>query len=558
MSYKETHANAKIDPLTNVWTGTWRDPRFSPPADGGRPENALSGQIFTINCCAINMVVGQADGQMRFWRNTRVASLAAGATTTVGTNVVGYEWDEDLDNGHRPPGSFRVSQTAGSGDRLTDQGSSYAQGQATHSMTMYKAPSGALVFGAGTIQWAWGLDGNHDRGSAAPDTAAQQATVNLLADMGAQPDTIRPGLSAATASTDATAPTATITAPAAGATLPVGTPVTVTGTAADTGGRVGGVEVSTDNGTTWRRATGRGSWTYTFTPSAAGALTVRARAVDDSANIGAAATTSVTVGTPPATCPCSIWPGTATPDRTDPDRDPVEVGVKFRASTDGLITGIRYYKPVETSGTHVGSLWTSTGTRLGQVSFTNESASGWQQASFATPIPVTAGTTYVASYFSPTRYSVSSRYFATAATTRGPLTALQDGTAGGNGVYRYTSTPSTFPDQTWQSENYWVDVVFTEGADTAKPTVTARTPAPGATGVALGADVMATFSEAVQQSTITAEVRAPGGAVVPATMSYDATSRTVTVDPTSALAATTTYTASVSGARDAAGNQMDP
>ena len=43
--YKETHASAKIDPLPNVWTGTWRDPRFSPPADGGRPENALMGTI---------------------------------------------------------------------------------------------------------------------------------------------------------------------------------------------------------------------------------------------------------------------------------------------------------------------------------------------------------------------------------------------------------------------------------------------------------------------------------------------------------------------------------
>ena len=47
--YKETHANAKIDPLQNVWTGTWRDPRFSPPADGGRPENALMGTIFMVN-----------------------------------------------------------------------------------------------------------------------------------------------------------------------------------------------------------------------------------------------------------------------------------------------------------------------------------------------------------------------------------------------------------------------------------------------------------------------------------------------------------------------------
>ncbi|WP_299924335.1 DUF4082 domain-containing protein [uncultured Nocardioides sp.] len=558
VSYKETLANAKIDPQQNTWTGTWRDPRFSPPADGGRPENGLTGTWFAMNCCAIDMVVGQADGQMRFWRNTRVATLAAGATTTIGDNVIGYEWDEDPDNGFRPPGTFRVSQTTGSGDRLQDQGSSYGQGQATHAMTTYRAASGALVFSAGTIQWAWALDGNHDRGSAAPDTAAQQATVNLFADMGVQPDTLRPGLTTATASTDSAAPTTTITSPASGATLPAGSPVTISGTATDSGGgRIGGVEVSTDNGATWRRATGRGSWSYTFTPSTSGASTLRARAVDDSANLGTAATTSVTVGTAPTSCPCTIWPGTATPDRTDPDRDPVEVGVKFRTSVDGLITGIRYYKPTETSGTHVGSLWTSTGTRLAQVSFTNESASGWQQATFATPVPVTAGTTYVASYFSPTRYVVSSRYFQNAGTTRGPLTALQDGVSGGNGVYRYTTTPGAFPNQTWQSENYWVDVVFTEANDTTKPSVSSRTPAPGASAVPVGTDVTATFSEPVQQSTIAFEVRAPGGTVVPATVSYDAATRTVTLDPQSALAATTSYTVALDGARDAAGNQMD-
>ncbi|HEX5917856.1 MAG TPA: DUF4082 domain-containing protein [Nocardioides sp.] len=559
MSYKETHANAKIDPQPNTWTGTWRDPRFSPPADGGRPENGLTGTMFAINCCAINMVVGQADGQMRFWRNTRVAALGANATTTIGTNVIGYEWDEDPDNGFRPPGTFRVSQTAGSGERLQDHGSAYAQGQATHAMTTYRAPSGALVFGAGTIQWAWALDGTHDRGSAAPDPAAQQATVNLLADMGVQPDTLSTGLTAATASTDTTAPTTAITSPSAGATLPVGSPVTVTGTATDAGGgRVAGVEVSTDNGSTWRRATGRAAWTYTFTPGSAGALTLRARAVDDSARLGTAATTSVTVGTPATPCPCTIWPGTATPAGTDPDTSAVELGVKFRAAVDGMVTGIRYYKPTQTSGVHVGSLWSSTGTRLGQVTFTNESASGWQQASFATPVPVTAGTTYVASYFTPSRYAVSSGYFASAATTRGPLTALQDAPSGGNGLYRYTATAGAFPNQTYNSENYWVDVVFTEANDTTRPTVTSRTPAPGATGVPLGGDVAATFSEPVQQSTATFELRAPGGALVPATVSYDAATRTATLDPTAALAATTTYTASLSGARDPAGNQMDP
>ena len=104
---------------------------------------------------------------------------------------------------------------------------------------------------------------------------------------------------------------------------------------------------------------------------------------------------------------------------------------------------------------------------------------------------------------------MSSGYFASAATTRGPLTALQNGTDGGNGVYRYTATASTFPDQTFGSENYWVDVVFEDGPDSTRPTVTARTPAPGAAGVGLGSDVTATFSEPVQQSTLGLELPRP-------------------------------------------------
>jgi hypothetical protein len=43
----------------------------------------------------------------------------------------------------------------------------------------------------------------------------------------------------------------------------------------------------------------------------------------------------------------------------------------------------------------------SSGTLLGQVTFTNESASGWQEADFPSPVPVAADTTYVVSYFAP-------------------------------------------------------------------------------------------------------------------------------------------------------------
>lgn len=78
---------------------------------------------------------------------------------------------------------------------------------------------------------------------------------------------------------------------------------------------------------------------------------------------------------------------------------------------------------------------------------------------------------------------------------------LQGGTDGPNGVYRYGA--SGYPTQSFQASNYWVDVVFDPNAvDTSPPTVIQRAPAPGATGVATGAVVTATFSEPAQQSTV--------------------------------------------------------
>jgi phosphodiesterase/alkaline phosphatase D-like protein len=297
VTYKETHANAKIDP-TPVWTGTWRDPRAFNP-EGANPENRLTGTIFTVNCCTYAMTVPAADGKMRFWRNTSIAALAEGQTATLPEGTLGYEWDEDLDNGARPPGLIRMSTTTVNvPERILDFGSSFGPGQATHSLTLYKHASGALVFGSGTIQWPWGLDSNHDRGSAAADVRMQQATVNLLADMGVQPATLQPGLIPSLPSADTAPPTTTITAPAAGTTLGTNVAYLITGTAADTGGVVGGVEVSVDGGTTWRRAEGRASWSYAWTtPATAGTVNILSRGTDDSGNIQTVPTSrSVTIG----------------------------------------------------------------------------------------------------------------------------------------------------------------------------------------------------------------------------------------------------------------------
>src|SRR5205823_11866242 len=131
---------------------------------------------------------------------------------------LGYEWDEDVDNGARPAGSMQMSSTSFVViDHLVDFGNTYVSEPATHHLSLYRHASGALVFGAGTVQWAWGLDPNHDTGpdtgSSTADPIVQQATMNLLGDMGVQPQTRQAGLFPALPSSDSTAPTSAIASP---------------------------------------------------------------------------------------------------------------------------------------------------------------------------------------------------------------------------------------------------------------------------------------------------------------------------------------------------------
>jgi hypothetical protein len=471
--YKETLAFAKLDPQDPpTWTGTWRDPSFSPPADGGRPENALTGTIFLVNGTGSDnegdqtIKVPQADGKMRFWRNTAVANLAAGGSYTLPTGTLGYEWDVDADNGARPAGAWEMSTSTYqlTTDQLLDYGATYGAGTATHHLMMYRASSGALVFGAGTINWSWGLNSNHDNpfgyATPNPDINMEQATVNLFADMGVQPATIQPGLTAATASTDKTPPSSVILSPASGATVTSGSSVTVSGTATDAGGGVvAGVEVSVDGGNTWHPATGRGTWSYTWTPSVLGAATIWSRAVDDSGNLETP-TSNVSVTAAPQTCPCTIF-GSEAPNLADSgDAGSIEVGVKFTSDSNGSILGIRFYKSAANTGTHVGHIWSSSGALLGTATFTAETGSGWQQVNFAVPIAITANTTYIASYFAPAgHYAGDSFYFEEAGHDNPPLHALANGVEGADGIYIYAST-GTFPTQTYNSTNYWVDVIF--------------------------------------------------------------------------------------------------
>ena len=468
VSYKETHANGKVDPLPDVWTGTWRDPRFSPPADGGRPENALTGTIFTVLCCTSAITVPQADGLLRFWRHTGIADLGPDQVATLAWGTLGYEWNEDLDNGSRPAGLVRLSSTTLDVEkRISDHGTGYAPGKATHSLTLYRHQSGAMVFSAGTIQWSWGLDATHDGEPSEPDARMQQATVNLFADMGVQPATLRQGLVATTASTDTTAPTSRINSVANGSVLPTGVPVTVLGDAEDVGGHVAGVEVSVDGGTNWHPANGRQSWQYAWTPSAPGRFTIRARAVDDSGNLEASEV-GVNVNVQSTVCPCTIWTDATPRVASVEETDEVELGVRFRSDVDGYIVGIRFYKSEENTGTHSGHLWTSSGGLLASTVFSDESSAEWQEATFAEPVHISAGTTYVASYHTAAgRFSADRGYFDRAEVGNGPLRALASSVDEPNGVFKYG--PSGFPTQSFNASNYWVDVVFTTSRPPVRP-----------------------------------------------------------------------------------------
>jgi YVTN family beta-propeller protein len=470
VSYKDSHYQTIIDP-NGVGTGS-----FEAPANWGgaaMPSNALTGTLFQVDQVAtlgaITIPYGQT--QLRIWRNTSVADTAPGQTATLAADLLGYEWDSSPDNGYQPVGLVDLSSTTVTTNAYnTEFGNVNTTGTATHNLVEYRDPtSGALVFGAGTVFWSWGLS-DQAYGSEwtvlPPDPSVQQAMVNLFADMGVQPSTLQATLAIATQTTDHTPPTSIISG--VSTTTPVeGQLVTVTGTATDAGGGViAAVDVSTDGGKTWHPATSpvgavSENWSYTFAAPAPGTFTIESRAVDDSLNLetpgpGTAYTvspsTALTLFSPSAT--------PATANFSDPNG--VEVGLKFTSSTNGEITGIRFYKGPLNTGTHVVDLWSTTGTLLATSTSTNETASGWQQANFLNPVNITAGTTYIASYYTSSgEYSDTPYYFDTLnGTTNGSLTATGDGL---NGVFAYSSSGSIFPSGVAsQGDNYWVDVVFND------------------------------------------------------------------------------------------------
>lgn len=542
--YKETWGGTP-DP-SNVGTGTWRDPRFADP--GQKPENALTGTMFQVDSYRLDTItIPYEYSNLRFWRNTDVANLQPGQTYSLVQNLLGYEWDSDMENGYRPAGLINMSLSTVAVDTyLRDYGTSIGSTTATHSLTMYRAESGALVFGAGTVFWSWGLDDTHAGASTPVDPNVRQAMVNMFADMGIQPQTLDASLVLATQSTDTIKPTATVTSPILGATFAEGQKVTITGTAQDFGGGiVAGVEVSLDGGQSWWKATGREAWSYSWVVQASGSYNIMARAVDDSLNLGTATPgLQVTVNLPTTS---SLWTFSTKPQsETVLDRDGVELGVQFQATTGGLVQGIRFYKGYYNIGPHTVDLWTSTGQRLATGVSVGESISGWQTVTFSSPVRITPGATYIASYHTGGYYSVNDNYFTTGY-NNGVLKVVP-----GGGVFAYSGTPGVFPTNTSNNANYWVDVVFAPDPNQA-PT------AGNDSGFTVGKDgtIRISFASLLANDqdpngdplTISAVGNASNG-----TVSIDAQTGQVVFTPTAGYSGPASFTYTVSDGRNGTAN----
>ena len=226
------------------------------------------------------------------------------------------------------------------------------------------------------------------------------------------------------------------------------------------------------------------------------------------------------------------------------DGSPVEVGTVFSPTSDGRVTAIRFYKGAGNGGTHVGSLWNMAGQRLAQVTFANETASGWQQATLSSPVDVQAGVSYIVSYLAPQgHYATTSGFFSTAYSS-GDLTAP----SGNNGRYLYGAAGG-FPQYTYGSTNYFADVLFERATPTIS--VTSQDPSPGQTDVVTSVNPSITFSAAIATGWSMAVTA--NGSPVAGSAALSSDGRTLRFTPSAALPSGATVSVTVSGVVSTAG-----
>ncbi len=488
----KTIATGVSDP-SGIPTTTWRDPAVN------QPENALVGEMYVGDNDSrfFPLRVSQTQGLTRLWRYTTLASLAPGTSASVGSNLVGWEWDAPVSNGFQPSGLVVSSGSPVTGELLQDAGSVYGAGSATVAATEYQAPSGAWVFASGTNQWSRGL-GYNEVGVGEPNQLIKQAMVNVLQDSGVAPTTPDSG----TVLDRQGAAAITQVLPANGATGVSPTAIVVvtfdrqldpttvnaqTATLTDASGNAVAASVTFSNA----------NLTATLAPSGP----LRA---GESYSLTLSSGIQTWAGAPLARTTTTFTTAPLTVTRVEPANGSSGVPATTTASAT-------FSLPLDPSSVDAQTFTlTAQGGSSVPASVTYDATTS--KATLTPTQPLSSGTTYTASLSAGIR------------------------SAGGTGL-----TPTSFS--------------FT----TAPFIVTQTTPPAGAGNVGSLAAPGAGFSAAVDPSTLTGQtffLNGPNGAVA-AAISYNAATLTATLTPTAPLASQSSYTATLTtGVKGADGTPL--
>ncbi|MBW4612840.1 MAG: DUF4082 domain-containing protein [Desmonostoc vinosum HA7617-LM4] len=273
----------------------------------------------------------------------------------------------------------------------------------------------------------------------------------------------------------------------------------------------GGGSVSPTSAVT--NASGQASTTLTL-GAAPGATSPVTNTVSASAS-GYGSVTFTATANPPAGVTTQTVFTTQTPSNQNAtDGSTYELGMKFRSASAGQLVGIRYWKAASEGGTHVGNIWAATGgTPLTTVTFTNETASGWQQATLSSPLNIQANTTYVVSVNCNSHFAMTAGGLSSS-TVNEDLSTVADGS---NCLY---GGIHDFPTSSYQNSNYFRDVLFVVGSGITKVSGDNQT---GTSGTTLS-------------NPLVVRVRGSGGSPQSGvTVNFAVTNGSGTVSPTSAV-----------------------
>ena len=361
-----------------------------PPPEGVKPENALTGQSFLVNSRHV-----AHHGARRLRQAAHVAQhrrrepdLRADACSSRPTTL-GYEWDDDADNGFRPAGQFRLSSTTVSGvEVFTDYGSTtnaqrhgHAQPDACTARRAARAcsaPAPSSGPGASTTD---NPDGNAGR----PQHAAGDGEPVRRHGRPAGDAAVRPDGAPRRRPTPPRRPRRITVAAEqrqrrhAGRRSPARRPTPAAASSPASRSRPTAAR-------TWHPATGTTSWSYAWTAHGSPSTTIKVRAVDDSGNLADARRRRHGHRQLPVLAlghEHDAPAADADSGDTDAGRGRRQVQVRHASAPSPASASTRRRPtPARTSA----ACGRADGTRLAQATFTGETASGWQTVTFASPV----------------------------------------------------------------------------------------------------------------------------------------------------------------------------